>query len=102
MVRKALYCPERNNRAPYLFRCAQIMVFDRSEAIQKVLETCRNKLHIKKKVKGAALLDGEEVLCLNDSISPAGCAQYPPKLELCVNTTCNAVFRTEALVTQPQ
>lgn len=37
------------------------MVFSRREPIQKVLDTCRGKLHMKKKAKGAALLEGEEV-----------------------------------------
>lgn len=37
-----------------------MMVFSRKEPLQKVLDTCRGKLHIKK-AKGAALLEGEEV-----------------------------------------
>lgn len=40
---------------------AQILVFDRKEPLQGFLNTCRGKLHIKKKGKGAALLEGEEV-----------------------------------------
>lgn len=38
-----------------------MLVFDRKDPIQNVLNTCRGKLHIKKKAKGAALLEGEEV-----------------------------------------
>lgn len=38
-----------------------MLVFDRKEPIQNMLNTCRGKLHIKKKAKGAALLEGEEV-----------------------------------------
>lgn len=38
-----------------------MIVFDRKEPIQKVIETCRGKLKIKKRASGAALLEGEEV-----------------------------------------
>lgn len=38
-----------------------MLVFDRKQPFQKVLDTCKGKLHIKKKAKGAALLEGEEV-----------------------------------------
>ncbi|CAM9970617.1 unnamed protein product, partial [Ectocarpus fasciculatus] len=41
---------------------ARILVFDRKEPLQGFLNTCRGKLHIKKKAKGAALLEGEEVV----------------------------------------
>lgn len=40
---------------------AQMLVFDRKDPIQNVLNTCGGKLHIKKKAKGAALLEGDEV-----------------------------------------
>lgn len=46
---------------PATSRCAQMLVFDRKEPIQKFLDTCRGKLHIKKKAKGAAFLEGVEV-----------------------------------------
>lgn len=48
------------------------MVFSRKEPIQKVLDTCRGKLHIKKKAKGAALLEGEEVCswCVKSTMRP--------------------------------
>lgn len=38
-----------------------MVVFDRKEPFQKVLKTCQGKLNIRKKVKGAALLEGDEV-----------------------------------------
>lgn len=38
-----------------------MLVFDRKDPIQNMLNTCRGKLHIKKKAKGAALLEGDEV-----------------------------------------
>lgn len=47
--------------SPLPTRRTQMLVFDRKEPIQKFLDTCRGKLHIKKKARGAALLDGEEV-----------------------------------------
>ncbi|CAB1110716.1 unnamed protein product [Ectocarpus sp. CCAP 1310/34] len=40
----------------------KILVFDRKEPLQGFLNTCRGKLHIKKKAKGAALLESEEVV----------------------------------------
>lgn len=38
-----------------------MLVFDRKEPIQKVLNTCREELRIREKVKGMALLEGDEV-----------------------------------------
>lgn len=54
------------------FRCPQLMVFNRREPIQKFLDTCRGKLHIGKKAKGAALLEGEEVClqCVKSDVGP--------------------------------
>lgn len=49
------------SRSLYLLLYLQMIVFDRKEPIQKVIETCRGKLKIKKKASGAALLEGEEV-----------------------------------------
>ncbi|CAN0139932.1 unnamed protein product, partial [Hapterophycus canaliculatus] len=40
----------------------KMLVFDRKEPIQNVLNTCRGKLKIKKKAKGAALLEGDKVV----------------------------------------
>lgn len=40
----------------------QMLVFDRREPIERVIETSKAKLHMRKKAKGAAVLDGEEVL----------------------------------------
>ncbi|CAN0267513.1 unnamed protein product, partial [Ectocarpus sp. 12 AP-2014] len=37
-------------------------IFDRKEPLQGFLNTCRGKLHIKKKARGAALLEGEEAV----------------------------------------
>lgn len=49
------------SRSLYLVLYLQMIVFDRKEPIQKVIETCRGKLKIKKRASGAALLEGEEV-----------------------------------------
>lgn len=38
-----------------------MMVFDRQESIERMMQTCKAKLHMKKKAKGVALLEGEEV-----------------------------------------
>ncbi|CAM9576881.1 unnamed protein product [Ectocarpus sp. 4 AP-2014] len=43
-------------------KARSILVFDRKEPLQGFLNTCRGKLHIRKKAKGAALLEGEEVV----------------------------------------
>ena len=48
----------------------QILVFDRKEPMQKFLDTCRGKLHIKKKAKGVALLEGDEVRMRHAVTSP--------------------------------
>eukprot|EP00752_Nemacystus_decipiens_P002894 g2693.t1 len=40
----------------------KMLVFDRKDPIQNVLNTSKGKLHIKKKPKGAALLEGDEVV----------------------------------------
>lgn len=53
--------PELRFDARIAHLSAQILVFDRKEPLQGFLNTCRGKLHIKKKAKGAALLEGEEV-----------------------------------------
>lgn len=39
-----------------------MMVFDRKEPIDRVIQASKDKLRMKKKAKGAAVLDGEEVL----------------------------------------
>lgn len=41
-----------------------MMVFAREESIERFIQTCKAKLHMKKKAKGAAVLEGEEVLYL--------------------------------------
>lgn len=41
--------------------CSQMMVFDRKEPIERFIQTSKAKLHMKKKAKGAAVLEGEEV-----------------------------------------
>lgn len=40
---------------------SQIVVFERSEPLERFMETCKAKLHLKKKPRGAALVEGDEV-----------------------------------------
>ena len=52
------------------------MVFSRREPIQKVLNACGGKLPVKKKAKGAALLEGEEVCSRVSNHQGAVCACF--------------------------
>lgn len=74
-----------NTRIAYVL-CPQMMVFDRKEPIDRVMQTCQAKLHMKKKATGAAVLEGGEVCtCLRMQLanrSIIGCFIRQPEMRV--------------------